>query len=197
MSQQIYSPSGAVGGEKASLSSSSSKQHQHGASVAEDMALKDSGRATVVALPTDEAELKRLTKRMLLKMDVQVVTIALIIYFLSFLDRSNIGQARLNGLEADLGMTGRDYSIALTALYVPYIVRNSPSKTAGRMLMSLPPQIFEIPSNLLIKRLTPRIWLPGLLTAWGLVTTLQGIVHTKTGLYIARAFLGFAEAGVL
>jgi MFS family permease len=96
-------------------------------------------------------------------------------------DSSNIGQARLNGLVTDLftpTTANHDYQIAITCLYVPYI-------------------IFEVPSNLLIKKVTPAIWLPGLLTAWGIVSTLQGIVTSKTGLFVNRAFLGFAEAGVL
>lgn len=73
---------------------------------------------------------------------------------------------------------GRDYRIALTVLYVPYI-------------------IFEIPSNLVVKRIGPARWIPFLVASWGLVSTLQGVVTNKTGLYINRAFLGFTEGGIL
>jgi hypothetical protein len=56
-----------------------------------------------------------------------------------FLDRANIGNSRLAGLETELGMTGADYNILLTAFYVAYIV-------------------FELPSNLLCKAIGPGKW---------------------------------------
>lgn len=127
-----------------------------------------------------EDERVALEKSLKKKLDWQIVPLCLMLYLLSFLDRTNIGQARLNGLEKDLKMSsdGYDYRIALTVLYVPYI-------------------IFEIPSNLLVKRIGPARWIPALVAAWGLVSTLQGVVTNKTGLYINRAFLGFTEAGIL
>lgn len=55
---------------------------------------------------------------------------------------------------------------------------------------------FEVPSNLLLKKLRPSIWLPTIMVAWGLVMTLMGIVQNYTGLLIARVFLGVTEAGL-
>ncbi|GAD99595.1 hypothetical protein CIMG_06071 [Paecilomyces variotii No. 5] len=55
---------------------------------------------------------------------------------------------------------------------------------------------FEVPSNLLLKRLRPSIWLPTIMVAWGIVMTLMGIVKNYHGLLIARLFLGVAEAGL-
>jgi hypothetical protein len=57
--------------------------------------------------------------------------------------------------------------------------------------------LFEIPSNLIIRRITPGIYLPFLMLLWGLISTLQGVVVTKEGLYVNRLFLGLVEAGVL
>lgn len=54
---------------------------------------------------------------------------------------------------------------------------------------------FEVPSNLLLKKLRPSIWLPTIMVAWGVVMTLMGIVQDYHGLLIARIFLGVAEAG--
>lgn len=121
-----------------------------------------------------------LEKSLKKKLDWQIVPLCLMLYLLSFLDRTNIGQARLNGLEQDLRMSrdGRDYRIALTVLYVPYIV-------------------FEIPSNLVVKRFGPARWIPFLVVCWGLVSTFQGLVTNKTGLFVNRAFLGLTEAGIL
>ena len=55
---------------------------------------------------------------------------------------------------------------------------------------------FEVPSNLLLKRLRPSIWLPSIMVAWGIVMTLMGIVQDFKGLLIARLFLGVTEAGL-
>ena len=55
---------------------------------------------------------------------------------------------------------------------------------------------FEVPSNLLLKRLRPSIWLPTIMVAWGVVMTLMGIVQSYHGLLVARIFLGVTEAGL-
>ena len=77
-----------------------------------------------------------------------------------------------------LDMTPHQYATALSVLYPTYMV-------------------FEIPANLMIKRVGARIWMPFLVMAWGLVETLQGLVTSKTGLYICRVFLGLTEAGIM
>lgn len=56
--------------------------------------------------------------------------------------------------------------------------------------------VCEVPSNLLLKRLRPSIWLPSIMVAWGTVMTLMGIVQDFKGLLIARLFLGVTEAGL-
>lgn len=48
----------------------------------------------------------------------------------------------------------------------------------------------------MLKKMRPSIWLPSLMVAWGLVTTLMGLVHNYAGLLSARIFLGVAEAGL-
>lgn len=55
---------------------------------------------------------------------------------------------------------------------------------------------FEVPSNLLLKKLRPSRWLPLIMVAWGTVMTLMGIVRSYSGLLAARFFLGVAEAGL-
>ncbi|RDB27444.1 hypothetical protein Hypma_004085 [Hypsizygus marmoreus] len=111
------------------------------------------------------------------KIDLFVLPVVSMFYFLSFLDRTNFGNARVAGLQKDLNMTNKEYSIALTVTYVPYIVA-------------------ELPSNLLLKTVGPDYMLPTMLTLWGVVTTLQGIVKSYSGLLAARFFLGLLEGGV-
>ena len=54
----------------------------------------------------------------------------------------------------------------------------------------------QIPCNIVLKRTTPRFWLPTMTLAWGVVTTLHGLVQDTEGFYIARFFLGIAESGL-
>lgn len=54
----------------------------------------------------------------------------------------------------------------------------------------------KIPCNIILKRTTPRLWLPTLTIAWGIVATLLGIVQDLKGFLIARFFLGVTESGL-
>ena len=84
---------------------------------------------------------------------------------------------RIAGLQKDLGLTDHQYQTAITVTYVPYIVA-------------------EMPSNLVFKKIGPKIMLPGMCLCWGIVTTLQSLVHSYAGLLACRAFLGFCEGGM-
>ncbi len=74
-------------------------------------------------------------------------------------------------------MQPNQYNLCLTAFFFTYAA-------------------FEVPSNLLLKRLLPSRWLPLIMVAWGTVMTLMGIVQNFQGLLAARLFLGVAEAGL-
>ena len=98
-------------------------------------------------------------------------------YLLAFLDRTNIANASVFGLQKDLKLTGTQYNTALTMFFVPYIV-------------------FEIPSNIILKRLKPHVWLSACMFLFGLVTVCQGLVKNWSGLLATRFFLGLAETGM-
>ncbi|KAG6807081.1 hypothetical protein H0H93_002008, partial [Arthromyces matolae] len=108
------------------------------------------------------------------KIDLFVLPVVAMFYLLSFLDRTNFGNARVAGLQKDLNMSNHQYSVALTVTYVPYIVA-------------------ELPSNLLLKTVGPNLMLPTMLTLWGVITTLQGVVKSYEGLLACRFFLGLCE----
>ncbi|KAL6243874.1 hypothetical protein RBB50_009308 [Rhinocladiella similis] len=57
---------------------------------------------------TDAGFDKQATRKLLRKIDLAIIPLVTILYLLSFLDRANIGNARLAGLEEDLGMKGLD-----------------------------------------------------------------------------------------
>ncbi|KAI1413948.1 MFS general substrate transporter [Hypoxylon sp. FL1857] len=108
---------------------------------------------------------------LLRKLDLRLLPAVGILYLLSFLDRSNVGNARIEGLLNDVHMTGNQYLTGLTLYFVGYV-------------------LFEIPCNIILKRTTPRIWLPTLTIVWGVVATLTGIVQSLAGFLVSRFFLG-------
>lgn len=58
------------------------------------------------------------SKKLLRKVDIRLLPCLILMYLLNFLDRSNLAQARLGTLEADLGMTGTDFNLATSILFV-------------------------------------------------------------------------------
>ncbi|CEL62758.1 putative transporter C1002,16c OS=Schizosaccharomyces pombe (strain 972 / ATCC 24843) GN=SPAC1002.16c PE=3 SV=1 [Rhizoctonia solani AG-1 IB] len=56
--------------------------------------------------------------------------------------------------------------------------------------------IWEVPANIVLKRFNPKVWLPTLTLAWGIVSICQGFVKNQAGLFAVRFFLGTAEAGL-
>ncbi|KAG5765319.1 hypothetical protein H9Q72_006616 [Fusarium xylarioides] len=117
------------------------------------------------------------TKRLIRKIDWSIIPFVSLLYLLSFLDRTNIGNARLDTLELDLNMSGLMYNHAL-AIFFPFYI------------------IAEIPSNMGMKRFRPWIWISSMMVVWGICCTLMGIVHNYAGLLAARSFLGLAEGGL-
>ncbi|KAF2029613.1 MFS general substrate transporter [Setomelanomma holmii] len=89
----------------------------------------------------------------------------------------NIGNARLYGSEDGLGLTGDQYQIAVSILFVTYM-------------------IFETPSNMIIKRMQPARYLAGLVFIWGLVATFSTFVDNFASLVACRLLLGMFEAGL-
>jgi MFS family permease len=55
----------------------------------------------------------------------------------------------------------------------------------------------ELPSNLVLKKLSPKIWLPLLTILWGIVTMCLGFVQNYAGFVVVRAILGVTEGGLL
>lgn len=88
------------------------------------------------------------------RIDLHVVPFLCILYLLAFLDRVNIANANVYGLSKDLKLTGDQYNVALVIFFVPYI-------------------LFEIPSNVFLKKFKPNVWLAGNMFLFGFVTIMQ------------------------
>jgi MFS family permease len=93
------------------------------------------------------------------------------------LTRVPVGNAKLEGLTSDIKMTGDQYLTGLTLYFIGYV-------------------LFEIPCNIILKRTTPRLWLPTITLCWGIVATLLGVVHNYAGYLVSRFFLGVTESGL-
>ncbi|KAF2738263.1 MFS general substrate transporter [Polyplosphaeria fusca] len=116
-------------------------------------------------------------KKLIRKCDLHVVPPVTVLFLLAFLDRTNIGNAKIQGLTEDLHMQGSDYNIALFTFFIPYI-------------------LFEVPSNLIIKKVAPSTWLSLIMVLWGISTIGMGLVNSLGGLVAMRLLLGLFEAGL-
>ncbi|KAK8233864.1 major facilitator superfamily domain-containing protein [Phyllosticta capitalensis] len=116
-------------------------------------------------------------KKLLAKLDLRLLPGVAVLYLLSFLDRSNVANAKLEGLTEDVHMTGNQYLTSLTLYFIGYV-------------------LFEIPCNVILKRTTPKLWLPTLTLVWGIVATLMGCTQNLSGFFAVRFFLGVAESGL-
>merc|ERR1712169_64284 len=112
-------------------------------------------------------------KRLMKKLDRRIIPICCWIYLMNFMDRVGIGNARLYGMESDLGMTegSNQFQLAVSILFVTYC-------------------LFETPSNLIIKKMKPARYLSGLIFFWGLVATFTGFVDSYAALIACRLFPG-------
>ncbi|KAL1387995.1 vitamin H transporter [Phyllosticta capitalensis] len=121
---------------------------------------------------SDAAEEKKLVR----KIDLYLLPTIWLTYCLAYLDRINIGNAKIAGMMDDLHLTSDQYSICLVVFFVSYVV-------------------FEIPCNLILSRTRPSIFLPLIMFAWGAVTCCMAAIHDFSHLVALRFILGIAEAG--
>ncbi|KAI1205898.1 MFS general substrate transporter [Annulohypoxylon truncatum] len=128
--------------------------------------------------PITEAE-----KALRWKQDKRIVPLSAGIYFLCYLDRSNIGNAKImnastgDDLMTQTGMTNFQYTISLMIFLVAY-------------------GLFEVPSNILLKKLRPSRWIAFLMFSWGALTMGLGGVHSYASVTVVRFLLGVFEAGL-
>ncbi|KAI7879937.1 MFS general substrate transporter [Lichtheimia hyalospora FSU 10163] len=123
--------------------------------------------------PLTPQEMRRLRWRL----DLRIIPFCGLLYLCSFLDRSNIGNAKIAGITDDLNITESEYNVALSIFFIGYI-------------------IFEIPSNLMLKRVGPNAWIPLVMISFGIVLACMSAVKNGSGLLATRFFLGIAEAGL-
>ncbi|KAJ5735769.1 uncharacterized protein N7483_000894 [Penicillium malachiteum] len=116
--------------------------------------------------------------RLRMKIDLYVVPTVALMYLFCFIDRVNIGNAKLAGFTKDLGLEGYDYNIVLSIFFVSYI-------------------LFEIPSNIACKWIGPGWFLPALTLGFGICSVATAFVHNIHSASGVRFLLGMFEAGLL
>ncbi|KAI1827965.1 major facilitator superfamily domain-containing protein [Xylaria intraflava] len=126
-------------------------------------------------LPQEER--RKIERKLMLKIDLVLIPWLCLLYLLAFLDRTNIGNAKVAGLTGDLHLTTGQYNTALTLFFVSY-------------------SVFEPLTNVLLKKLRPSIFIPATMFFWGASMTGMGFCYNYSGILAARWFLGLAEAGL-
>ena len=116
-----------------------------------------------------------LGSRTIRKMQWRILPFIFLLYVVAYLDRFNIGFAALT-MNKELAISSQQFGLLVGMFFFGYV-------------------LFEVPSNLLLHRIGARIWIARILVTWGLVALLTGFVRNVHELYIARFFLGVAEAG--
>jgi ACS family tartrate transporter-like MFS transporter len=111
------------------------------------------------------------------KVNWRLLPVAMLLFFMSLLDRTNISFAALE-MNKDLGLSLPQYGVAASIFYIGYV-------------------LFEIPSNFALARTGARIWLTRIMVTWGIVVIAMAFVQGSTSLYVVRFLLGVAEAGLL
>lgn len=105
----------------------------------------------------------------------RIVPFVCLLYVLNILDRANVGFARL-AMQDDLGLSKAAFDLGYGMFYLGYI-------------------LFEVPSNLLMKRIGARIWIARIMITWGLVSAATMFARDVWTFYALRVLLGVAEAG--
>jgi len=128
--------------------------------------------ATTAALPShavskEDSVYARVSRR--------IVPLIMLCYVVAYLDRVNVGFAKLQMSQA-LNFSETVYGLGAGIFFIGYF-------------------LFEVPSNLLMNKIGARIWIARIMITWGLISGAFAFVQTPTQFYVMRFLLGLAEAG--
>ncbi|MEM5278111.1 MFS transporter [Cupriavidus taiwanensis] len=109
------------------------------------------------------------------KVALRFIPFLMLCYVVAYLDRVNIGIAKLNML-SDLQFSEAAYGLGAGLFFIGYM-------------------LFEVPSNLIMHRVGARRWIARIMISWGLLSGVMAFVTTPWQFYTVRFLLGVAEAG--
>jgi ACS family tartrate transporter-like MFS transporter len=116
-----------------------------------------------------------LQTRVLRKISLRIIPFIMLLYFVAFIDRVNIGFASLT-MNKDLGLSPAVYGFGAGIFFWGYF-------------------LFEVPSNIILHKIGARIWIARVMITWGLVSAAMAFVQGASSFYVLRFLLGAAEAG--
>lgn len=109
------------------------------------------------------------------KATLRLVPFLFLLYIVAYLDRINVSFAALT-MNADMGLSQTAYGLGAGIFFLGYF-------------------LFEVPSNLILARVGPRLWITRIMLSWGLVTMAMPLAHGPLSFAVLRFALGVAEAG--
>ncbi|KAK9458435.1 major facilitator superfamily domain-containing protein [Dipodascopsis uninucleata] len=115
-------------------------------------------------------------KKLVRKIDLYLLPTVFFMYLMSYMDRTNVGNAKVAGMANDLNLSSSDYSITLVVFFIGYVV-------------------CEVPSNMILARSRPSIFLPIIMTLWGFVTCMMALINDYKHLIALRVIVGVLESG--
>ncbi|WP_445168191.1 MFS transporter [Mycolicibacterium sp. Dal123E01] len=119
---------------------------------------------------------KSLETRTLRKVIIRIVPFLMALYFVNYLDRTNLGIARVD-ISHDLQLTASMFGLASGIFFIGYV-------------------LVEVPSNLALERFGARRWIARIGVSWGIVAVAIGFAPNVPTLLALRFLLGVAEAGL-
>jgi ACS family tartrate transporter-like MFS transporter len=120
------------------------------------------------AMETERAAIRQIT--------IRILPLIWIIVFFAALDRSNLSFAALQ-MNKDVGLGAEAFGFGAGLFFIPYA-------------------LFAVPSNLMLQRFRPRVWIPVLMVSWGVVSSAMALIEGRTSFFVLRFLLGVAESGV-
>ena len=105
----------------------------------------------------------------------RLMPLLLICYIVAYLDRVNVGFAKLQMMQ-ELGFSDVVYGLGAGIFFIGYF-------------------IFEVPSNIVLHKIGARVWIGRIMITWGILSAAMMYVNSSTMFYVMRFMLGVAEAG--
>src|ERR1700693_4561107 len=109
------------------------------------------------------------------KISWRLIPYMFLLYIVAYLDRVNVGFAAMD-MQRDLHFSNTVYG-------------------TGAGIFFLGSALFDLPSNLILLRVGPRVWIARIMISWGIVSTAMMFMHSATSFYVLRFLLGVCEAG--
>jgi ACS family tartrate transporter-like MFS transporter len=119
--------------------------------------------------------ISELERRTLRKISLRIVPFIMLLYFISYIDRVNIGFAALT-MNKDLDFTSSVFGFGAGIFFLGYF-------------------LFEVPSNIILEKVGARLWIARVMITWGIISAVFAFIQGEISFYVLRFLLGVAEAG--